>query len=185
MQLGSRYFRDKLIELDILAIASIGIFWDWFHGRRNGGPGEGEVLIFMAIIIPAANAGLIVAMVRAKKREETAQAVSLTPCPRSQNGRSVGSTPSGGPSAILRRRIFAVGYLGILGMAGMTWNWGFNRSQNETAFLAPMLLVYAITYAIIPDDPRVFPRPIPLRFWVTLAVSLFAGVANWYALSLR
>jgi hypothetical protein len=69
MKLGYTYYRDKLIELAILSVAGLAMFWDKLHGRGQPDD-EPAALILIAIITVVGNLGLFIAMRRAKRREQ-------------------------------------------------------------------------------------------------------------------
>ena len=69
MRLGYTFYRNKLIQVAILSIACIGIFWDYFTGSGRPDTQSG-VLILIAALIIVGNGGLFIAMRRAKRREQ-------------------------------------------------------------------------------------------------------------------
>jgi hypothetical protein len=69
MKLGYKYYRNNLIKLAILSVGCLGIFWDHFHGKGNP-KDETGALILIAVIMVAGNAGLFIAMRRAKRKEQ-------------------------------------------------------------------------------------------------------------------
>jgi len=69
MKLGYKYYRNHLVKLAILSVAIIPIFWEHFHGAGNPNDEPGA-LILIAVIMVVGNAGLFIAMRRAKRREQ-------------------------------------------------------------------------------------------------------------------
>ncbi len=68
MKLGYKYYRNRLIEVVILSVGCIGVFWDEFHGKGHP-ENEPDALILIAVLIVVGNTGLFIAMRRAKHSE--------------------------------------------------------------------------------------------------------------------
>jgi hypothetical protein len=96
-------------------------------------------------------------------------------------------TPQPADSQVTAYRISIVVLFGVIGLGSMFWSWSTTHTSGyfypELAMLGPAVLVLAIYYAIIPEDPRRLPSPIPARLWSALVIALLAGAANWFALS--
>jgi hypothetical protein len=72
MKLGYKFYRNNLIKLAILSVGCLGIFWDHLHGKGNP-QDEPGALILIAVLIVVGNVGLLIAMLRAKRREQAQQ----------------------------------------------------------------------------------------------------------------
>ena len=68
MKLGYKYYRNNLIKLAILSVGCLGIFWDHFRGKGNPKDETGALILIAVIMV--GNAGLFIAMRRAKRKEQ-------------------------------------------------------------------------------------------------------------------
>jgi len=69
MKLDYNYYRKNFIKSAILTVALLFYFWDKLHGRGNPNDEPGT-LILIAVMMVAGNAGLFIAMRRAKRKEQ-------------------------------------------------------------------------------------------------------------------
>jgi hypothetical protein len=80
------------------------------------------------------------------------------------------------------KRLALIAAFGILGLAGMWFNWFYaNKFGLYSRFIAafsPPLVVWAIFIAIFNDDPTTFPRPLPTRLWALIRTALACGIMN-------
>ena len=69
MKLPYKYFRNNFIKLAILSVALIPVLWAHLQGTGNP-KDEPRALILIAVLGVVGNAGLFIAMRRAKRREQ-------------------------------------------------------------------------------------------------------------------
>jgi hypothetical protein len=71
MKPGYKYYRNNLIKLAILSVGCLAIFWEHLVGKGNP-LDEPSALILIGVLVVVGNAGLFIAMRRAKRREQAA-----------------------------------------------------------------------------------------------------------------
>src|SRR6186997_1801789 len=99
MRLGYKFYRNNLIKVAILSIACIGIFWDYFTGRRHPAPEPGALIPIAAFII-VGNGWLFIAMRRAKRREQA----EISDAAQDVASRVVRNKPQPTPEEAIRKR---------------------------------------------------------------------------------
>lgn len=87
---------------------------------------------------------------------------------------------------VTKKRIVAIIVLSLVGFIGLWWNWHLLHTDGEfypyVALICPALLVFAVYFVIVPDDPTVMPEMSALLILV-YGLCVLLGAANWYALS--